>query len=118
MKSLILKDINSKILYIFLFVFLLIQTFIYNTIDMDYWARLLQGNAFWSLGHILKNDPFSYTSTHLWLDHEWGASVIFSFIHNNWGFYGILLFKTFFVFLLFFFIYKTKENSKFSCYFL
>lgn len=107
MKSLILKDINSKILYIFLFVFLLIQTFIYNTIDMDYWARLLQGNAFWSLGYILKNDPFSYTGTHLWLDHEWGASVIFSFIHNNLGFYGILLFKTFFVFLLFFFIYKT-----------
>lgn len=55
----------------------------------------------------MKNDPFSYTNTHQWLDHEWGASVIFSFVHNNWGFLGILFFKTTLVFLIFFFIYKT-----------
>ena len=36
--------------------FLIILMFFYNTIDMDYWARVLQGNAFWQTGHILKQD--------------------------------------------------------------
>ena len=66
--------------------FLIILMFFYNTIDMDYWARILQGNAFWQLGHILKTDCFSYTPTHIWLDHEWGSSVIFSFLQNNFSF--------------------------------
>ena len=63
-----------------------------NTIDPDYWARLLQGNAFWLNGIIMKEDIFSYTKTHHWIDHEWGSSVVFSFIQNNFGFIGILLF--------------------------
>lgn len=106
------------LLILFIFIILICQTLTYNTIDMDYWARLLQGNAFWELGHILKTDPFSYTQTHVWLDHEWGSSVIFSFIQNNFGFNGILLFRTILtttIFALIFAIIKlqTEKNSSF-----
>lgn len=91
----------------FLFIFAL--AVIHNTIDMDFWARIVQGNAFWQLGSILKFDPFSYTKTHLWLDHEWGSSVIFSFILKYFGYKGIILFRSFLVFGIFFFIFKTIE---------
>ena len=98
------------------FIFIYMNSVLNSAIDMDYWARLLQGNAFFELGHILKADIFSYTPTHIWLDHEWGASVIFSFIQNNLGYSYVLLFKSILVFLLFLFIYKTiklsvKENN-------
>ncbi|MBQ8887368.1 MAG: hypothetical protein IJY61_06680 [Candidatus Gastranaerophilales bacterium] len=95
------------LLILFVFIILALQTLIYNTIDMDYWARLLQGNAFWELGHILKQDPFSYTQTHTWLDHEWGSSVIFSFIQNNFGFNGILIFRILIVTSIFALIFAT-----------
>lgn len=107
MSEMIKTRLFSILFFVFLFVLILLQTYTHNTIDMDYWARLLQGNAFWQLGHILKIDPFSYTQTHLWLDHEWGSSVVFSFIHNTFGFNGVLIFRTIIVFLIFFFIYKT-----------
>ena len=80
--------------YILSFIFIYALALVHNTIDMDFWARIIQGNAFWSLGHILKQDPFSYTQTHIWLDHEWGASVIFSFIQNHFGYLGITLFRS------------------------
>lgn len=106
MKNFIKNNRNEFIFYIFLFVFITIITFSYNTIDMDYWARLIQGNAFWELGQILKKDFFSYIPTHTWIDHEWGSSIIFSFIQNKLGFSGILLFRIIILFLIFFFIFK------------
>ncbi len=111
---------NSSFLYfLFLFtvvIFIFMNTVLYSAVDMDYWARLLQGNAFFQLGTILKTDIFSYTPTHKWLDHEWGASIIFSLIQNLFGYIGVLFFKTILVFLIFLFLYKTirlykKENN-------
>lgn len=93
--------------YIISFLFIFSLALIHNTIDMDYWARILQGNAFWQLGHILKQDPFSYTPTHLWLDHEWGSSIIFSFIQNHFGYLGIIFFRTFLVWGIFALIFET-----------
>ena len=104
----------SICLYAFLLSLIYFIVYANNTIDMDYWARLLQGNAFWQLGHILKTDPFSYTPTHIWLDHEWGSGVIFSFIQNHFSFDCILLFRMLIVFFIFFFIHRTiklQENT-------
>lgn len=112
MDGIIKTRLFSILFFVFLFVLISVQTYTFNTIDMDYWARLLQGNAFWQLGHILKTDPFSYTQTHLWLDHEWGSSVIFSLIHNTFGFSGILFFRSLIVFLIFIFLYKTIKLQK------
>ena len=113
-----MKKKDFILLILFVFIILALQTLTYNTIDMDYWARLLQGNAFCELGHILKQDPFSYTQTHTWLDHEWGSSVIFSFIQNHFGFNGILLFRTLIVTGIFTLIFltirlETEKNNNF-----
>ncbi len=98
---------RKLLFYILTFIFIYALALLNNTIDMDFWARIIQGNAFWSLGHILKQDPFSYTQTHLWLDHEWGSSVVFSFIQNHFGYLGITLFRTLLVSSIFFFIFET-----------
>ncbi len=119
----IIKKAESGIFYLLLYAVIYIQALINNTIDMDYWARLLQGNAFIELGHILKHDSFSYTQTHTWIDHEWGSGVIFSFIQNNIGFDGILFFRALIVFLIFFFIFRiiklqiTENNYLFNILF-
>ncbi len=103
------KLLSGNVLYIFIFIAICLCTVIYNTIDMDYWARLLQGNAFWQTGHILKSDPFSYTQTHLWIDHEWGSSVVFSLVQNIFGFTGILALRIFIVSVMFLLIFKTAK---------
>ena len=117
MKKFILNNCFLYFLFsVTVFIFILMNTVLYSAVDMDYWARLLQGNAFFQLGTILKTDIFSYTPTHKWLDHEWGASIIFSLIQNIFGYVGVLFFKTILVFLIFLFLYKTirlykKEND-------
>ena len=117
MKKFILNNCFLYFLFsVTVFIFILMNTVLYSAVDMDYWARLLQGNAFFQLGTILKTDIFSYTPTHKWLDHEWGASIIFSLIQNIFGYVGVLFFKTILVFLIFLFLYKTirlykKENN-------
>ncbi len=107
------RHIYDNCIYNFLFcvsafLFIFWQTIVYNAVDMDYWARLLQGFAFLDTGHILKTDIFSYTNTHLWLDHEWGASIIFAVVQKG-GYTFILLFKSLLVFLTFFFMYKAVK---------
>ena len=114
----ILKIYKPEIFfYVFVFIFISILTLSYNTIDMDLWARLIQGNAFLQTGHILKEDLFSYIPTHIWIDHEWGSSIVFSFVLKHFGFNGILLLRTAIIFLMFFFIFQTiklyteKQNT-------
>lgn len=107
MKDLLKENKGIILFYCFMFVFLCLQTLSSNTIDPDYWARLLQGNAFIETGHLLKQDIFSFTQTHLWLDHEWGASVVFALFQKYLGFKGILVLRTLIAFLIFVFIFKT-----------
>lgn len=44
--------------------------------DYDLFARLIAGKSIVENGIVLKHDFYSYTPTHLWLDHEWGASAV------------------------------------------
>ena len=113
MKKLLFNEKTLDILFcISAFAFIYMQAVVFNSVDMDYWARLLQGNAFLDTGHILETDPFSYTQTHLWLDHEWGSSVIFAVVQKA-GYSFVLLFKSLLVFLTFFFTYKAlKLNNE------
>ncbi len=101
--------INNILFFGYIIIFLFIAITCSNTVDPDFWARLLQGDAFLELNRVLKQDPFSYTQTHIWLDHEWGSGVIFSFILNHFGFIGILLSRLIISFLIYFFIYKTVK---------
>ncbi len=62
--------------------------------DFDIWWHLASG--FWMMSHhqIPFSDPFSYTRPGApWLHHEWGASLLFSFIWQQWGTTGLILMK-------------------------
>ena len=109
MKELLKNNLNFIFFCCFMFIFLCFQTLTYNNIDPDFWARLIQGNSFLETGHLLKSDILSFTQTHIWLDHEWGASIIFAFVLKFFGFKGILILRTLITFLIFFFIFKTIE---------
>lgn len=103
----ILKNIKPVLFYITMFSFLFAMSCFFNGVDPDYWARLLQGKAFFELGHILKQDPFSYINTLTWYDHEWGSSVIFYFIQSHFNWLGIIFLKTILLFLILFFIIQS-----------
>ncbi len=96
-------DKKAVIFYIALFLFITVVSFQANLADYDLFARLLQGQAFWSLGNILHQDIFSYTPTHTWYDHEWGSSVIFYWVFSKFGGLGLLILKSLLIFGIFFF---------------
>src|SRR3989339_2291474 len=74
----------------------------YNSADWDLWARLAVGKIFFQTGSVLQHDIFAYTPTKdIWIDHEWGSGVIFYFLSQHLGDYGLLMLK----FLLTFFIF-------------
>lgn len=75
--------------------------------DYDLFARLIAGKSIIENGTVLKHDFYSYSPTHLWLDHEWGASAIIYFVSklSDIFHYHILYilsaFKSILVFLIF-----------------
>lgn len=75
--------------------------------DYDLWARLIVGKAVFQTGHILTQDFLSYTPTHEWIDHEWGASVVMYAFQHWFGANGIIWLQTILTFLIFVFVYKT-----------
>lgn len=97
------KKLKTFLFYVTLFLFVTVVSFQANTADYDLFARLLQGQAFWSLGNVLHHDIFSYTPTHTWFDHEWGSSVIFYGVFSKFGAVGLLWLKSLLIFGIFFF---------------
>lgn len=80
--------------------------------DNDLWARLIAGAHIVEKLSILKYDFLSYTETHTWYDHEWGASVFFYLALKYFGHAGIILLKGFLAGLTLYFCYKTVEIRK------
>jgi len=97
-----MKRFRPVIFYIVFFLFVLTYSSMVNGYDYDFWARLIAGMGFVQTGHVLKHDFLSYTPTHLWYDHEWGAGVIFYLTQHFFSSAGILLLQTSLVFLIFF----------------
>lgn len=77
--------------------------------DNDLWARLIAGAHIVEKLSILKYDILSYTQTHPWYDHEWGASVFFYLAVKYFGHAGLILLKGFLAGLTVFFCFKTVE---------
>lgn len=96
---------------IILFATLLLYIFVVGScidyVDYDFFARLIVGKTFFQTGDILKYDFLSYSHTHPWYDHEWGASVIFYFIHDHFGDVGLQALKALCLFITFFFFIQT-----------
>lgn len=103
------EKIRPYLFYITLFLFILLVSFQSNMADYDLFARLLQGQAFWNLGNILHHDIFSYTPTHTWFDHEWGASVVFYGIFAKFSAFGLLFLKALMIFAIFFLVIETVK---------
>lgn len=82
---------KTKFLPIIFFISLLIWSFALAypiNPDYDLWARLIAGMSIIENKFILKSDFYSYTQTHIWLDHEWGASAIIYWWSTLSDFFG------------------------------
>ena len=104
------------IFYTTLFLFILLFGSLDTNIDFDFWARLTVGKSFFQTGKLFENDFQSFGTTHEFIDHEWGSSIIFYLIQNRFGDIGIFFFKSIIIFLTLFFIIKIirleKKDSK------
>ena len=82
---------------IIFFITLLLYMFIVGSctdyVDYDFFARLIVGKTYFQTADVLKYDFLSYSKTHPWYDHEWGASLIFYFIQDHFGDIGLQIFK-------------------------
>ena len=74
--------------------------------DNDLWARLIAGQSIVDNYTILKQDFLSYTPTHAWYDHEWGASAIIYAAFKYFGDAGLILLKGILAALTVLFCYK------------
>lgn len=101
------------IFYLTLFLFVLLFGSIDNGIDYDFWARLIVGKSYFQTGELFSHDFYSYGTTHKFIDHEWGSSLLFYLVQNNFGDIGIYLFKSIIIFLSLFLLIQTiKLNNK------
>jgi hypothetical protein len=115
---------NKKYLFLYLlilFIWVIAISFSIN-LDYDLWARLIVGKSIFENGIILKNDFYSCVPTHIWLDHEWGASLIFYIFYKFASLFNISpiivlnVLKALLVFLIYALITFTVniENKSFS----
>lgn len=77
--------------------------------DNDLWARLIAGEYIVNNFNVAKFDFVSYTPTHPWYDHEWGASVFFYLALKYFGHSGLIFLKGILIGLSLFICYKTVE---------
>lgn len=94
------------IFYITLFLFTLLLGSINTEIDFDFFARLIVGKSYFQTGTLFNQDFYSYGTTHNFIDHEWGSSLIFYLIQNYLGDIGLFFFKSIIIFLTLFVITK------------
>ncbi len=88
---------------------------VYNQADWDLWHRLAAGKLFLETGSVAKVDIFAYTPTkELWIDHEWLSGVIFYYLGDKFGEWGLGYLKFFlilFTFLPVFLVNKLKAGN-------
>ncbi len=77
--------------------------------DNDLWARLIAGAHIVEKLSLLKTDFLSYTPTHTWYDHEWGASAVFYTVLKYFGASGLVLLQGLLFALTVFICFKTVE---------
>ncbi len=66
----------------------------HRIVDGDLWARLAVGAHAWRTGSLMRHDVFAFTPTlPEWIDHEWGAGVIFFGLLNAFGPASLMLLK-------------------------
>lgn len=103
---------NEIIFYTVLLCFCLFMACLSYDYDYDLFARLMVGDSFINHGIIHYQDLYSYTPTHLWFDHEWGASQFFYVFFKLFGNFGLILIQALLIFGTTFFVLKTQKIQK------
>lgn len=103
---------NRTFTYVVIMLFCLSLACLSKNYDYDLYARLIVGQSFLEKCVINYRDFLSYTPTHLWYDHEWGASVFFYAFYKFFGAYGFILIQALLMFGTAFFIMKTQEIQR------
>lgn len=66
----------------------------HNIADGDLWGRLSAGASVYFTGHVWTRDVFAFTPIlPRWIDHEWGAGVMFLAILDHFGPQGLMVLK-------------------------
>jgi hypothetical protein len=108
-----LDKFRQALFYCSLLTVVFILTFLTHSPDYDLWARLAVGSIFFQTGSVPRHDIFSYVPTKAqWIDHEWGASVVFYAAAKFLGVWGIFLLKAVIIFLVLLLIVKTIKIQK------
>ncbi len=106
------NKILKYLFFIALFVFVIGLSCVINFPDNDLWARLIAGGYIVENLSVAKYDFLSYTPTHPWYDHEWGASIFFYLALKYFGHSGLIFLKGILVALTLFVCYKIVELRK------
>jgi hypothetical protein len=72
---------------------LLAQWIAYNFVDIDLWHQMGLIRESLAAGRLLRSDPYAYTPTLPWIDHEWGAGAIAYFATRWLGGWAIVALK-------------------------
>ena len=112
-KNYLNKLYSKKVVFYFLLaVFCMFLASKCNEYDFDLYARLIVGEHLIEAKEFLYQDFLSYTPTHIWYDHEWGASVVFYLLFKYLGPLGFVLFQALALFGTSVFIIKTQRLQK------
>ncbi|MBR2068962.1 MAG: hypothetical protein IJ877_04285 [Candidatus Gastranaerophilales bacterium] len=100
------------IFYIAIACFIMLFGTLDNNIDFDFFARLVVGKSYFQTGNLFNYDFQSYGTTHQFIDHEWGSSLIFYLVQNYLGDKGLFFLKSAIIFLTIFLITKIIRLEK------
>lgn len=103
---------NQTIIYLLLLSFSIFLACCCNEYDFDLYARFIVGENFFSKGIFNYQDYLSYTPTHNWYDHEYGAGLVYYLFYKVFGAYGLILIQGLLVFFTGFFIIKVQQIQK------
>ena len=98
--------------YLTLGFFILLYGTLDINIDFDFFARLIVGKSFFQTNSLFNNEFYSYGTTHEFIDHEWGSSLIFYLLQNYLGDTGLFFAKSIIIFLTLFIIIKIIKLEK------
>lgn len=98
----IANKLGHIIFYLLFSLLIIVMGFSFNSIDVDLWARLMNGAHILKYGTPAFCDIVSYTKTNVWIDPEWITSAFLYFISTKFGIYGLTILKILSVLIFFY----------------
>ncbi|OGI04088.1 MAG: hypothetical protein A2Y25_11345 [Candidatus Melainabacteria bacterium GWF2_37_15] len=106
----IIKNIKITIFFVTIFLLTVLFVVVRSEADLDLWHRMAVGKIFSQIGWVIYHDIFSYFPVkEMWVDHEWLSGVIFYYIINWFGDFGILTLQILIIFAILILVYKTNK---------